>query len=264
MADIYSIAAEKAAKCGVPLNIVLGVIEIESGGNPNAVSDAGAMGVMQLLPQTARALGVSDPFDPEQNIDGGVRYLREQFDRFGRWDLALAAYYTGPDTVEAYYGEHGTVPPWAQEYVDKVMSAAGSGSAMVFSLAGGSAGEVGADEGEDVSPEKPRRRQLTYPSPELPEAPQGRRRVRVSSESIFEMPSFPPATPGVPETQIAPVSSESVGKYALPGEPSGEARRTLIVAPGTVSGRARIGNTDIFSRARSLLHELGRRYSNNG
>lgn len=104
------IVAPIAAKYGIETKWVLRIIEAESGGNPNAVSPKGAIGLMQLMPATARALGVQNPFDPVQNIEGGVRYLRHLLDRFGDLRLALAAYNAGPGNVERY----GGVPPFPE------------------------------------------------------------------------------------------------------------------------------------------------------
>lgn len=108
-----------AHRHGVEPSLAVAVARAESGLNPRAVSAAGAVGLMQLMPATARSLGVSDPFDTEQNADGGVRYLAEQIRRFGDVRLALAAYNAGPNRVE----EHGGVPPIAetQRYVQRVL-----------------------------------------------------------------------------------------------------------------------------------------------
>jgi soluble lytic murein transglycosylase-like protein len=100
--------------------LVRAVIQAESDFDRRALSAKGAMGLMQLMPETARELGVSDPWDPDQNIDGGTRYLRQLLDRFGG-DLAhaLAGYNAGPSAVERY----GGVPPYAETtaYVDRVL-----------------------------------------------------------------------------------------------------------------------------------------------
>jgi soluble lytic murein transglycosylase-like protein len=117
-----AIIEEKCSQYGVNPALVKSVIQAESGFRANAVSQAGAMGLMQLMPRTARGYGLSDPFDPEQNIDAGVRYLKGQLDRFdGSKELALAAYNAGPGNVIKYGRK---VPPFreTQNYVNKVLS----------------------------------------------------------------------------------------------------------------------------------------------
>jgi soluble lytic murein transglycosylase-like protein len=103
--------------------LLKGLVSQESGFNPNARSGAGAVGLTQLMPGTASALGVTNPLDPAQSLQGGAKYLREQLDRFGGDEtLALAAYNAGPGAVQKY----GGVPPYAetQNYVTSVMSKA--------------------------------------------------------------------------------------------------------------------------------------------
>lgn len=99
-----------AARHDLSIDLLLSVARVESNCSADAVSPAGAIGVMQLMPETARALGV-DPRDARQNIDGGAAYLRQQIDRFdGRIDLALAAYNAGPAPVV----RRGAVPPYPE------------------------------------------------------------------------------------------------------------------------------------------------------
>lgn len=112
----------EAAHQGVRADLVRAIIQVESNFNPRAVSAKGARGLMQLMPATARDLRVSDSFDPEQNIKGGVRYLRTLLDRYDHDEsLALAAYNAGPTAV-ARYGNR--VPPFREtkDYVLRVQS----------------------------------------------------------------------------------------------------------------------------------------------
>lgn len=109
-----------AGRFGVDNELVAAVITHESGGDPNAVSPAGAIGLMQLMPSTAKALGVKKPFDPEENIRGGTKYLRSLLDRFnGDVRLALAAYNAGPGAVRKYKD----VPPYAEtrNYIKRIL-----------------------------------------------------------------------------------------------------------------------------------------------
>ena len=102
-------ARAAANRYGIPSGLFLRLVQQESGWNPGAVSPKGAIGLAQLMPQTARLLGV-DPHDPAANLEGGARYLRQQYDRFGNWRLALAAYNAGPEAVE----RHGGIPPYRE------------------------------------------------------------------------------------------------------------------------------------------------------
>jgi soluble lytic murein transglycosylase-like protein len=116
----YDDVIDKAcAKYGVDPSLVKAVVRAESGFSSRAESRSGARGLMQLMPSTAAELGVDDLFDPEQNIDAGVRYMKQQLDRFGNEKLALAAYNAGPASVVKHHG----IPPFreTQSYVDKVI-----------------------------------------------------------------------------------------------------------------------------------------------
>ena len=107
--EYMPVARAAANRHGVPEDLFLRLVQQESGWNPNAVSPKGARGLAQLMPGTAANLGVN-PHDPRQNLEGGARYLRMMYDRFGSWRLALAAYNAGPEAVE----KHGGVPPYRE------------------------------------------------------------------------------------------------------------------------------------------------------
>lgn len=125
-AGIEALVVEHASRQSLRPELVRAVIQVESGYNARALSPKGAMGLMQLMPATARDLGVDNPWDPAQNIRGGTAYLRQLLDRFGNDErLALAAYNAGPGAVDRYGRD---VPPYreTQAYVNKVNARAGA------------------------------------------------------------------------------------------------------------------------------------------
>ncbi len=107
--EYLEMAREAARRHNVPEDLFARLVQQESGWNPNARSHKGAIGLAQLMPGTARALGVN-PSDPFENLEGGARYLARQFREFGSWRLALAAYNAGPEAVK----KHGGVPPYRE------------------------------------------------------------------------------------------------------------------------------------------------------
>jgi hypothetical protein len=119
-AELEGLIGEMSGKYQVPDWVVRNVIRQESGGNPNATSPVGAQGLMQLMPGTAAGLGVTNAYDPRQNVEGGVKYLKQLMDQFhGALTKTVAAYNAGPGAVQKY----GGVPPYAetQNYVKRVL-----------------------------------------------------------------------------------------------------------------------------------------------
>ena len=116
--EYLDVARTTARRHGVPEDLFLRLISQESGWNPKALSHKGAIGLAQLMPGTAARLNVN-PHDPQQNLDGGARYLAQQYRTFRSWRLALAAYNAGPDAVRKYNG----VPPYreTQGYVVAIL-----------------------------------------------------------------------------------------------------------------------------------------------
>ena len=134
--SLQSLIIAAARQEHLPPALLAAVVQVESGFQPRAVSPAGAKGLTQLMDDTARALGVTDPFDPWQSLMGGARYLRAMLDRYsGDVSLALAAYNAGPNAVDA---AGRTIPPYTETraYVRKVFAAYCRQSTAAFPLGG--------------------------------------------------------------------------------------------------------------------------------
>lgn len=120
-AQILNVVSQISKKHGVDEKLVQALIKQESGFNPKAKSKAGAMGLMQLMPATAKTLGIKDPYNTVQNVEGGVKYLKSMLNKYnGNVILALAAYNAGPGAVDKYSG----VPPYkeTQNYVRNILA----------------------------------------------------------------------------------------------------------------------------------------------
>jgi soluble lytic murein transglycosylase-like protein len=115
-----TLIARAAANDNIPAALVKAVIAAESGFDSQAVSQRGAQGLMQLMPETAASVGVENAFEPAQNVRGGTSYLRSMIDRYGDLSRALAAYNAGPTAVDKY----GGIPPYdeTRDYVDRVLT----------------------------------------------------------------------------------------------------------------------------------------------
>lgn len=225
---------ETADRYGLDVNLLLAVSWQESGFNQNAISHAGAMGLMQLMPGTAAGLGV-DPSNPLENLDGGARYLRQQIDRFGSVELALAAYNAGPGAVQ----KHGGIPPFeeTQRYVPMVMgrwNSLDTGQRFVATAGVGGAG----------SPQAPATPPATEIFPVEPTAPSTAQSDPIASlapettalpspgaassvpESGAATEILQPATPVSPAPELQPAESSNVAPE-MTGVP------TVDVAPAT-------------------------------
>ncbi|HEU4412937.1 MAG TPA: lytic transglycosylase domain-containing protein [Polyangiaceae bacterium] len=190
LAKPYDALAREAAEANaLAPELVLAVIEAESGFNPRAISPKGALGLMQLMPETASLLGVTDPFEPRQNVAGGAKLLRSLLDEFdGQLVLALAAYNAGAAVVR----RHGAIPPIAetQGYVASVLRAY---QRLL---------DAGRDEGGAVGPRPPARAPSSLRAARPPAAPSARRppasrspRPRGPSAPAPRRPGPPPARP---------------------------------------------------------------------
>src|ERR1700690_3784408 len=118
--NVQSALSSAASTYGVPLPLLTSLAQAESSFNPNAVSSAGAQGLLQLMPATGASLGVTNPFDPVQNANAGAQYLSQMYAKYGDWDTALIAYNEGPGNLASK-----GIFPSSQTYADSILANAG-------------------------------------------------------------------------------------------------------------------------------------------
>ncbi len=203
LSPIQQLVVQAAQRHGVDPALALAVAKAESNFDHQAVSPKGAMGVMQLMPQTAKGLGVTNPFDPRQNIDGGIRYLRQLIEQFGgNLTLAVAAYNAGPNAVRRY----GGVPPYpeTQTFVRRVLAYWQEFRQKLTETTSLSSSEQPRQPSDEVVTssllEQPRQKltdTMNYPSPE--QTPKVARRT-VSASDQAALPFRPP----IPSTSLQP------------------------------------------------------------
>jgi len=118
--SVQAALSAASSKYGVPVSLLNAVAQAESGYNPNAVSPAGAQGLLQLMPATGASLGVTNPFDPTQNANAGAQYLSQLYSQYGDWNTALIAYNEGPGNLASK-----GIFPSSQSYADSILANAG-------------------------------------------------------------------------------------------------------------------------------------------
>lgn len=263
--DLEAIAHQVAVRNGLDPTLVKAVIDQETGGtwNPKAVSPAGARGLMQLMPKTAAGLGVKDSFDPVENIDGGVRYLKQQIQRFGDVGLALAAYNWGPGNASKlqYDPRSVRIPDETQKYVPGVIGRMAkfgdsiipsSTTAALFPKVGTALvdtikGKVAIRAGASVSPQDVER-ELKMLANRAPQPPAAGPVMQASDQPIPTGASdlMPVSAPGGQPSGGAPMLQAEAGG----GAPEASQNPLALLSAGAGNVRAQTQNLDQFLRAR--------------
>ena len=227
-----------ASTQGLDPRLVQALMQAESAYNPRAVSRKGAIGLMQLMPATARDLAVPDPYDPEQNIRGGVTYLRQMLDLFdGRVELALAAYNAGPGAVQRHHG----IPPYAetQQYVQRVLTLyRGSGMLVGLSAVGGPARPHGL-EGSVVPTPLQRALAGGVARRETPTGPAAASSALVAAAAARRPGPAAPATASPRGGVVTAAAAPGPGRRVTPA-PAGVAPAVATTAPAASAAAAAV------------------------
>lgn len=230
--------AAQATKHGIDPDLLTRVIMQESGGNPSVLSKRGAVGLMQLMPATARELGVNDPYNPIQNIQGGAKYLKRLIDSFGgSVPHGLAAYNWGPGNLRKAGGDIGKAPPETQNYVAKLYT---KPQAEKQAMAGSTDPYAGVLDGLDLS---------AYHPQAAPQPDQAADAAAVAGKPMGEVPPNIVTGPGVKElTPMQQLEALRLYEIAQAGGP-----RTAMeqAGAGFLSGL-----TSTLNNARVLAHKL--------